>query len=90
MFITGYSNEYLDMIAVTSAEGVDRERIFTQTNTTTVHNDTVLSGFAGQHEIKISGDLTVSVNSSMFVGFDEEQSTIGQRRAYGGYGMFLT
>ncbi len=88
LFVTGYTNEFLDMIAVTSVDDVDTEHIFTQTQTDMVYEDIVLSGFAGQHEINIQGDITGRVNSSMYLGFDSEQAEIGPKRDYGAYGMF--
>lgn len=88
LFLTGYSGEFLDVIAVTSSEGVDEERIFTQTPAEVVYNDTVISGFEGYHEIKIFGDITGRVNSTLFTGLDEVKTTVGPMRAYGKYGMF--
>ncbi len=88
LFITGYTNEYLDMIAVYSAEDKNSERIFTQTPTTVVHNDSVISGFTGQHEIKIAGDITKRVNASLYIGLDTEQKNVGPKTTYGNYGMF--
>jgi hypothetical protein len=88
LFITGYTSEYLDMIAVTSVDDVESERIFTQTPTALVYNDTLLSGFAGEHEIKVSGDITRRVNSSLYMGFDQVDTTIGPKTRYGEYGMF--
>jgi hypothetical protein len=88
VFITGYTDEYLDMIAVTSSEGIDTEKTFTQTPAAVHYNDSVVSGFAGLHEIAILGDITRRVNSSLFMGLDEEKQTIGSRQVYGGYGTF--
>jgi|GEM_PF-7065889 len=88
LFVTGYTNEYLDMIAVTSVDDVDSELIFTQTPTRVAYNDTILSAFAGAHEIKIFGDITLRVNNSLYVGFDNEERTIGPKTVYGAYGMF--
>jgi hypothetical protein len=88
LFVTGYTKEYLDMIGVTIVDGVGEEHIYTQTPTTVVFDDKVISGFAGRNEIKISGDITRRVNSSLYIGFDSEQKTMGPRQVYGAYGMF--
>jgi hypothetical protein len=88
LYITGYTGEFLDMIAVSTADNVDTDQIFTQTETTLLYNDTVISAFKGKHEIKVGGDITSLVNSSMYVGFDKVQAAIGPRTVYGAYGMF--
>jgi hypothetical protein len=88
LFITGYTQEYLDMIAVTTVEDVDTELIFTQTPTNFEYEDKALSGFEGRHEIKVVGDITTRVNNSMYFGIDDEKMAIGSRQVYGAYGMF--
>jgi hypothetical protein len=88
LFITGFTNEYLDMITVTSTDNVVTEYIFTQTPTHLDHEDIVISGFEGTDEIRIFGDLTARINNTQHIGFDNEQTTIGSREIYGAYGMF--
>jgi hypothetical protein len=88
LFITGYTDDYLDMIAVKTTSEEETEHIFRQTPTNITHEDIVISGFEGRREIKIFGDLTPRINNEMYVGFDEEQRTIGPRTRYGSYGMF--
>ncbi|NQU78346.1 carboxypeptidase regulatory-like domain-containing protein [Candidatus Woesearchaeota archaeon] len=88
LFISGYTTEFLDMIAVTSDGGSESELIYSQTPTHVDYNDIIISGFEGRHEIKILGDVTRRVNSSHFIGFDSEEINIGPKKAYGEYGMF--
>jgi hypothetical protein len=88
LFITGYTAEFLDMIAVTTVDGVDAEHIFTQTPTKLVYNDSVLSGFKDNHEMKILGDITSRVNASLYLDLDKVQTRMGSREDYGAYGTF--
>jgi len=88
LFITGSTSELLDIIAVTTVDDVDTQKTFTQTPTLVKYNDTVLSGFVGQHELKVAGDITRRINDSLFIGFDDLQESIGPKTSYGNYGMF--
>jgi hypothetical protein len=89
LFITGYTAELLDMIAVTGVDYADSELPpYSQTMTNLTYNDSALSGFVDQHEVKIAGDVTRRVNGTHYMGFDARQETMGPKRKYGEYGMF--
>ena len=55
---------------------------------TFVYQDKVLSGFKGFSEIRIAGDIRNKVSTDDFIGFDDEQKTIGPRTKFGYYGLF--
>lgn len=86
LFITGFTDERLDIISVTNVEGVSQEYAFSQTNTTKLFDDVVISGFA--NEVRVGGDITSEVSTDDYFGFDSEQKTLGPRTVYGGFGLF--
>ncbi|MFH1064241.1 MAG: carboxypeptidase-like regulatory domain-containing protein [Candidatus Woesearchaeota archaeon] len=88
LFITGFTNELLNMYYMYSSDGVVKEHPYTQTAAHMGHNDFALSGFIGQNEIKIQGDVTERVNNTMFMGFDTLQSYLGPMKTYENYGKF--
>ncbi|MBW2963903.1 hypothetical protein KY363_00445 [Candidatus Woesearchaeota archaeon] len=88
LFITGYTKEYLDVRMVTSVDGVDSERIFSQSATNMSFNDSILSGYKNSHSFRIAGDVTSKINSGIYAGFGSLQTTIGPKTAFGEYGMF--
>ncbi|MFC1741242.1 carboxypeptidase-like regulatory domain-containing protein [Nanoarchaeota archaeon] len=88
IFLTGYTEELLDVIAVTTIDDKDSEYTFMQTPTSMEHEDTVLAGLKWDDEVRIIGNLQTYVDSGMYIGFNTEQTTMGPKETYGSYGMF--
>jgi len=87
VFLTGYTDEFLDIIATIDI-GEDRTEIFfTQTETTKVFDDVLATPGVLDH-VRVEGDLREVIDTSAYVGFGTEKTQIGSMRAYGDYGKF--
>ncbi|MFQ5474747.1 MAG: chitobiase/beta-hexosaminidase C-terminal domain-containing protein, partial [Candidatus Nanoarchaeia archaeon] len=91
LFLSGYTDELLDIVLAQSVEGLPKEFRYTQFETGEVFKDKAISGVS--HKVKVEGDLTESVDNELFLGFGSapqgsNPDLVGPRRTYRHYGEF--